>query len=253
VKKSIKFFFSYYMKRIKGRRYVMRRIGTIFLAFILIGFGVSGASAATIDLFEWAFNTDGSTAYMPVLPGTIDSVSGLGTGSVTITGAGSHYFIAYFDHEIDELDNTYFNEVGSTSGVPVPGQSWEIDEPGYVNDGTYGDIYNNVEAGMLDNKNFNDLSLTDDVSMALGWNFTLASDETAIITLLLDETAPAGSFYLAQTDPAHNDYSGGSVYFSGELNIRGGGTPIPEPGTLMLLGSGLLGLIGLGRKRFLKG
>jgi hypothetical protein len=220
----------------------MRKWMAILTAFALIGFGASGASAATIDLFEWAFNVDGTTTYMPVLPGSIDPSTGLGSVTVTITGAASHFFIGYFDHEIDQTDNTYFNEFGSAIGTPAAGQSWEIDEPGYA--GIMGDIYANVTAGLLDNLNAVGNPPIDDVSMALGWNFALLAGETATITLTLGTTAPVSGFYLQQTDPE----SGADIYYYGTINIQGGGTAVPEPATLMLLVSGLAGLFGVRRK-----
>ena len=44
------------------------------------------------------------------------------------------------------------------------------------------------------------------------------------------------------------DYSEGSVVFMGEVRIE----PIPEPTTMLLLGSGLIGLAAYGRKKFFK-
>jgi len=57
---------------------------------------------------------------------------------------------------------------------------------------------------------------------------------------------------------AYNTATGSSTLFGlavyGEITQGGGGvgTPIPEPGTMMLLGSGLVGLVGWGRKKFRK-
>ena len=221
------------------------------------------ASAVTVDLYDWAFNIDGTVysspaTYSPPNPGQLPvsindggfsfsnvqgSGGGLGTIILTLGTPGTHNVVAFFDHEIDEAINTYFNEYGATNGPPGIGQSWEIDEP-YL----FGDIYTHLLAGSLDNSNGVPSTTPDDVSMAMGGNFTLASGETAVLTLLLSETAPTSGFYLKHRDLDSNY----DLYFSGTLETLGGQAPVPEPGTMLLLGSGLAGLVGFGRKKFIR-
>jgi hypothetical protein len=231
----------------------MKKFKLLFLTFLLVfAFGVSGASA-DIVLFEWGLNLNG-TVYNTSgsLPGYVDAsgfdfTTGLGTIKIAYTAAfaGSYSFLSFFDHEMSEATNTYFNEFGSVSGVAVAGQSWEIDEPGYV----FGDIYSNFTAGNLDNTNAVPVGAPDDVSMAMGWTLAMNPGDKANISFLVATSARAG-FYLQQTDPD----SAENIYFSGTGQVTPAGTgTVPEPGTLLLLGSGLLGLIGLGRKRYLKG
>jgi len=227
----------------------MRKVAVVFSAFLLICLVTSAASAATISLFEWTLNVNG-TIYTPgdTPPGsgTLDLAgTGLGTWTVSHTAVGLElYFVTLFvDHEIDEALNTFFNEFGSVAGAPAAGQRWEIDEPGYV----FGDIYDNVLAGgqALDDLNGVPSAKPDDVSMAMSWNFLLAAGETATAKFLLSETAPTGGLYLQHTDPD----SDANIYFSGSASIQGGGGPtIPEPGTIALVLSGL-GLVAASRFR----
>lgn len=209
-------------------------------------------SAHAVALYDWAFNVDGTVyQYGDALPGTFDDSgfdwgTGLGTLTIDVTGAGSHNVISYFDHEIDELENTYYNEYGSTGGVLEAGQSWEIDEPGWY----FGDIYDNVLNGALDNFNNVPSGWEDDVSMAMGWDFTLAAGESAVISLFLSDTVVPAGFYLEHNDPDSNE----SIYMSSSLdiNITGDGpVAVPEPATILLLGSGLFGLACF-RKKFIK-
>lgn len=218
----------------------MKKALVVLFAVLFVGIGASSSSALTIDLFEGALNVDGTISSLSGFDYTV----GTGTITATVTGVGEHNVIAFFDYEIDEVDNTYFNEYGVESGLLAAGQSWEIDEPGFV----FGDIYTNFAADTLDNSNGVPSSVPDDVSMALGWNFTLAAGETAYIDFLIGTSTPSG-FYLAQTDPDSPD-SPATIYFSSTLDISGGGsTSVPEPGTLLLLATGLVGLAGLSRRR----
>jgi len=210
-------------------------------------FGVSFASASSV-LYDWAFFVDGvkfealEGDLMPT-SGTLDS-QGLGILTWSTSEAGNHTFIAFFDHEIDEYENTFFNEYGGSNGVLDPRQFWEIDEPGWgKNDpNSAGDIYWNTLNGFLDKNNGVSQGSEDDVSMALGWQFTLTAGDTATILLNLSDVASCPGFYLSQTDPDSNE----TIYFSSTLTSQS----IPVPSAILLFGSGLAGLLSLSRRKF---
>ena len=227
-----------------------RQTATSLLALTLF-VGLSTAAQA-VELFDFGINIDGTTncglgpcdtdglSDLSGISGVDDSlfdfVTGLGSIGVTIGGAGAHNVDLFLDHAIDQAINTFFNEFGATSGAPSAGQSWEIDEPGAV----FGDIFVNFLASTLDNSNGVPSSSPDDVSMALGYDFTLGAGETALVNFLVGETAPSGGFFLSHTDPDSDE----TIYFSSTLSIEA----VPEPTTVTFLGLGLAG-IGFARRR----
>jgi hypothetical protein len=236
----------------------MINLRTVSTVLILNSLSFS-SHAATIGLFDWGFNVDGTTYCNlgpcdndGVAPGTIpgidvsgfDFLTGLGSIEFSISAAGSHSLVGYFDHEIDEPINTFFNETGFTSGTAAAGQSWEVDEPGFL----FGNIFDNFVADTLENSN--DLSgIFDDMAMAMGFDFLLTVGETATVSFNLSETNDAGGlFALEQYDPD----SDASIFFWSDISITGQPPMgLAEPGTLSLLSMGLIGIACARRRRMI--
>lgn len=220
----------------------------IFLGGLILCF--APPSARAVLLYDWVFNIDGTvydSYYWDPNPATGSLDNGLGALSLEITGAGAHNVIGYFDFEVDQNTNTYYNEYGLATGAPGAGQSWEIDEPGWV----FGDIVDNVYAGALDNGNGVPSGSEEDVSFAIGWSFSLLPGDVAMIDYVFTDLLPAEGFYLAQVDA----YSEAVFYFNSDLSIETSGgppgpaaSPVPEPGTAVLLLTGLLVLRRSGRR-----
>jgi hypothetical protein len=230
---------------------------------LLTGAGLQASPVAAVEItpFEMAFNVNGaiydnfydyssgtipSPASLP--PGMNAAGFNLATGLGTLTWAtstpGSYSFFSFFDHEIDETTNTYFNETARAHGSPPAYNPagpwfWQMEDPGWNG----GDLYHEFSVLNYENKNAfidnNGIQLYGDVGMGIGRKFDLAAGQQAIITLTLGQTPPASGWYLEQFDPDSHEF----IFFSADFTVQG--APVPLPGTLLLLGSGLAAMAGL--------
>jgi len=152
----------------------------------------------------------------------------------------------FLDIDIDSSNNTFFNEYGEFVEVSGAGagdsnpDSWEIDEPGWL----FGDIYDNLSDGYLDNSNNVDSSFPDDVSFGLGFDLgTLDSGATWDVTFEIS-TANIGGLSIIDPDSAATFYWNGAATVNNQ-------TPdpvvVPEPGSIALLVMGLFSLLRLRR------
>jgi len=207
--------------------------------FALFATGVSALLGAGLPVLgEVALTEKGVNSDGVVNEAGFNTTTGLGSISVTITGAGAHKSYLFLDHELSSGINTFFNETGATKAGPVPaGLSFEIDEPGWADapDGP-GDIFDNFAAQTLDNGVFKvgaaTLPTPNDVSMAFGWDVSLAAGETAYISYIVADNIQAvgARYYMVQNDPDSSE----TIYFATDLVIRGGGNqPIPEGSTVI--------------------
>jgi len=111
-------------------------------------------------------------------------------------------FFVLLDAEIDEEINTFFNEYGTTNGVPglhgYDASEWQIDEPGF---GT-GTLLKNLFVGALSGSNAVPAIAPNDVALSLGFSLGNLNPGSAstVLVLISEQGLALGSFSLAQHD-----------------------------------------------------
>jgi len=202
-------------------------LGTSSLEDTQVGLGFNEFSGAGLDItFSNSLNLDnfGNVSWQ------VSNNSGSDLTDVS--------FFAFLDADIDDSINTYFNESGALVSVAGAGASdtaadfWEIDEPGFF----FGDIFDNLLAGSLDNFNNVPAGLEDDVSLALGFEVgTLLAGQSLLASLEISLDNIGG---LSHTDPNSNT----TFFFNGTVASQDVNS-IPEPEVLILFLTGLGSLL----------
>ncbi len=250
----------------------MRRIAVLIPLLALMC--LPGARAGTTDsLSDWIFNvngtsTEGSFSIAGLDTSGFNTTTGEGTIVFTFSpgAAGSYFFDAWFDNE---LNVPFYNEYGAVNGSAAAGQSWEIGDaqlyynyngslpapPGTdIGDDTLNNTLSNTNnlPGNASNYNgtCNGANCNGDASMAMGFAFTLAANQSEVVTLNLSETVPTSGFYLQQIHPQDDNTPNQlNLYYSGSAAVSTGGGGVPEPGTWLLVASAVAGLALLRSRR----
>lgn len=232
----------------------VKKTGILFAA--IASMAAATSHAAEITLFDYGIHVDGESRCLRGPPCTqedpdatpgldasaFDATTGLGSLSLRINAGTTvqHRVGVFVDHELEESLNGFFDEFGVIAGSAPAGLSLEIDEPGFV----FGDIVDNFVAGALDGGNALPAGASDDVALALLWDFELNADEFALVRFTVSTQRPSG-FHLAQVDPD----TGTSIYFSSDLDVRRTMVDVPAPGSFATAIGAVFALGGLATAR----
>ena len=246
------------------------------LAAVILAFELAASPNAVADpiLQQVHINVDGNT--QDTLAGFTNGLNanGLGTLTFTDTRVGTDFVDLIFDYEVAA---PFFNEYGAAIGTVSAGETWSIDDwydnsssptPGSGSQTNVNDAWDQVDGGgaLLDNNllpgqlsNFNancsstanahlggsGANCNGDVAGALGFGYTLGAGQQAFITITASTTAPTSGSALKLVHPGDpGNPAEADVYLSGTVSTT---SPVPEPGSFLLLGTGSAGLLAFGR------
>jgi len=243
-------------------------IGIIIVLLLMLGF----AQAYTITDKYWGGNiSNGGYANRDIVGDSwrfgIDyiDVSNSG-GSLTIKVHGD-YFSAYLAHNVYNMNpgDLFISTTGWDMGSLVApyatdiystGQQWNyaFDLGDNYSLGTFGDVQlYAIGSGQIENSNINYV-------IPPGNNYIYRASQEWAFNPTTGAALGTGTWQISGHDltityggPLPGDWQSWGFHWTeqcGNDSIEGGSTPVPEPATLLLLGSGLIGFGIFGRKRF---
>lgn len=133
--------------------------------------------------------------------------------------------------------------IAITNTITFFGSVWTAHDVTFGDNGTnYGNADGPTNSGGLDINMLFDWSASTNIPLTTGWDVTATgnavSDNAAVTVAYSTITAGSG------------DFPGFHPQFTGSLHKDTGGTPaIPVPAAVWLMGSGLIGLVGVARRR----
>jgi len=204
-------------------------------AYTIIDFGDFSSQAVTIDFEDYPVGTEITTQYQGVTLSTMN-----GTGNPVIdnneSGGGQGLNGGPGDPAIYTLINQDAPVRATFTGGAVAGGAYYIDTPWFIGRGLFYDIYDNlIQTFVLDQ--------TIDF-----WGLRADPGDALIGSIVFDSSGGYEDCCMG-TPPKEFGADVSESYTIDNLIYEQPITePIPEPTTMLLVGSGLLGFVGLRRK-----
>ena len=242
--------------------------GLVVVGILCFGFALAGA--ATITDNYWGGTVHNAT---PIANGDVIGDPYFNVDQMTVTRSGNNWTVAitgaYFGYHLNSaVDSGYPYLLGpgdlylnSTGWIATQGPAGHYETDTFNNLEGWNYVITNGAHGLgLYSLDYNSIIMTN-VSTVPAGNYIYRTDQawtggagTYIGAATYDLTSAGliftfntGNAYFADDVGFHWTMQCGNDVIEGKANV-----PVPEPGTMVLLGTGLVGLAGWGRKKFRK-